>query len=189
MTTTPHAAGGHEVEQVVLLDDDHRPVGVTDKAGVHTTSTPLHLAFSCYVVDERGLVLVTRRALSKASWPGVWTNSVCGHPGPGEPVADAVVRRARQELGLELTDVREVLGSFAYRAVDASGIVENEVCPVFSAQVVGDMAPDPAEVSQWQWVGWDDLTDAVGAAPWAFSPWLVLQLLDLEIAGWRPDDT
>lgn len=172
----------------MLLDDDRRPVGTMAKVDVHTTQTPLHLAFSCYVVDDRGLVLVTRRALSKRTWPGVWSNSVCGHPGPGEEMADAVVRRARQELGIELTDVAEMLPSFAYRAVDASGVVENEVCPVFTARADGDPAADPDEVAEWRWVSWDDLVDAVGAAPWALSPWAVLQVGALDGEARRPGD-
>lgn len=188
--TLPHPPVGPRspVEQVVLLDDERRPVGAMAKADVHSADTPLHLAFSCYVVNDSGCVLMTRRALTKATWPGVWTNSVCGHPAPDEKVADAVVRRARQELGIGLIDVQEVLPSFAYRAVDASGLVENEVCPVFVARADADPVPDPGEVAQWRWVQWDDLVDAVVAAPWALSPWASLQIGELDGVAWRPDD-
>lgn len=171
MTATTHTR-----EEVVLLDDEGRPVGVAAKAEVHTTDTPLHLAFSCYVLDPSGAVLMTRRALGKRTWPGVWTNSCCGHPAPGEAPEDAVVRRVRQELGLEVTDMRLVLPDFAYRAVDASGVVENEVCPVFTARTSGAPAVDPDEVGEWTWAEPADVVALADRAPWALSPWSVLQL-------------
>jgi isopentenyl-diphosphate delta-isomerase len=167
-------------EQVVLLDGDLKPIGVADKAKVHTGETPLHLAFSCHISDTRGRVLVTRRALAKRAWPGVWTNSVCGHPGPGESLEDAVRRRVRYELGLELEDLKLVLPDFRYRAVDASGIVENVFCPVFTALAAGSPDPRADEVAEYRWANPSDLRTAVAAAPWAFSPWLVLQLPQLD---------
>jgi isopentenyl-diphosphate delta-isomerase len=143
---------------------------------VHGLSTPLHLAFSCHVYDADGRVLVTRRALSKLTWPGVWTNSFCGHPSPGEALDDAISRRASFELGITVTDLEVVLPEFRYRAVDASGIVENELCPVFRTTVSVDPEPAADEVAEWEWIHPEDLREAVEAAPFAFSPWLVLQL-------------
>lgn len=173
-------------ELVVLVADDGTPLGTAPKASVHGPATPLHLAFSCHVFDVAGRVLVTRRALGKLTWPGVWTNSFCGHPGPEEAIPDAVRRRARRELGLELGDLDPVLPDFRYRAVDASGIVENEICPVFRTVVGGD--PDPAadEVAEWVWVGFDELRAAVAATPFAFSPWLALQLAAWPAVSPRP---
>lgn len=169
-------------ETVVLLADDGSVVGTAPKATVHTTDTPLHLAFSCHVFDADGRVLVTRRALSKKTWPGVWTNSFCGHPAPGEDVVQAIVRRAERELGLAITDVRIALPDFRYRAVDASGIVENEICPVYTARAVGELAPADDEVAEWAWVNPSELHAAVTGAPFAFSPWLGWQL-----AAWQGD--
>ncbi len=166
-------------ELVVLLDEARRPVGTAAKAGVHTADTPLHLAFSCYITNAAGQLLMTRRAVSKSTWPGVWTNSVCGHPAPGEPFEDAVRRRARQEIGLEVGELTEVLPDFAYRAVDASGVVENEVCPVFTAVASADPVPDPTEVEEWRWVDWDDAVALAERTPWVISPWAVLQLAQL----------
>ncbi|MCW4385622.1 isopentenyl-diphosphate Delta-isomerase [Salinibacterium sp. SYSU T00001] len=166
-------------ELVVLLSEDGTPVGTADKATVHTSDTPLHLAFSCHLYNDAGEVLVTRRALGKATWPGVWTNSFCGHPAPGEHPEEALVRRARRELGATVADVEVVLPEFRYRAVDASGIVENEVCPVYRARVVGAFEPAPDEIAEYAWVSPDALADAVRATPFAFSPWLVLQLEQL----------
>jgi isopentenyl-diphosphate delta-isomerase len=169
---------GHE-ERVVLVADDGTEIGTADKATVHGTDTPLHLAFSCHVSDPDGLLLVTRRALAKRTWPGVWTNSFCGHPAPGEPVTEAVARRALDELGITLTDLELVLPSFRYLATDAAGVVENELCPVFLARTGDDVLADPDEVAEYRWVDPDRLTAAVAAAPWAFSPWLTLQLPEL----------
>lgn len=177
-------------ELVLLVDDDGRFLGTAPKATVHGTDTPLHLAFSCHLVSPAGLVLITRRSLSKKTWPGVWTNSFCGHPAPGESVEDAVRRRAVQELGLELGTrsgaVDVVLPHFRYRAVDSAGIVENELCPVFRAVVDDDPAPDPDEVAEWVWTEPEQLRQAVAAAPYAFSPWLVLQLKEFDAGALRP---
>jgi len=168
-----------ESEQVVLLDDAGTPIGVADKLGVHTADTALHLAFSCHVYNEDGLVLVTRRALSKLTWPGVWTNSFCGHPAPGESFDDAIARRASVELGITIGQLTLILPDFRYRAVDASGIVENEVCPVYRAVTTDAVFPNPDEVSEFEWVTPESLTAAALAAPYAFSPWLGWQLEQL----------
>ena len=163
-------------ELVSLLDNDGTVIGTADKLDVHTTETPLHLAFSCHVFNAAGEVLVTRRALSKLTWPGVWTNSFCGHPAPGEPMEDAVRRRAAAELGIAIEDLSLVLPDFRYRAVDASGIVENEVCPVYRATTRDAVVPNPDEVVEFEWVDPRSLRSAVAATPFAFSPWIVLQL-------------
>ena len=169
-------------ERVVLVAEDGSPIGSADKIAVHTTDTALHLAFSCHVYSPAGEVLVTRRALGKLTWPGVWSNSFCGHPSPGESQEDAIVRRARAELGIGVTDLEVVLPDFRYRAVDASGIVENEVCPVYRAVTVDAVVPNPTEVAEFAWVDPAALHDAVGAAPYAFSPWLGWQLEQLRRA-------
>ena len=165
-----------ETEYVVLVDDDGRPIGTAPKSTVHGTDTALHLAFSCHIVNDAGQVLVSRRALGKKTWPGVWTNSFCGHPQPGEAIIDAVHRRAAFELGITIDDVELALPDFRYRAVDASGIVEYEICPVFTATTTDEVAGNPDEVAEWNWVDPDAMRSAVDSNPWAFSPWLTLQL-------------
>lgn len=170
---------GDDVERVVLLSEVGEAVGTEAKATVHHRAdeggTALHLAFSCHVYDDAGRFLLTRRALGKKAFPGVWTNGFCGHPGPGESPAEAVLRRAPQELGVPVRDVVEVLPDFRYRAVDASGMEEHEVCPVFRARMHGDPAPERDEVAEWCWVEPAELTAALAAVPRAFSPWLVEQ--------------
>lgn len=164
------------MDDVTLLSEDGSAVGVLPKDQVHTADTPLHLAFSCHIRDRDGRILVTRRALAKQTWPGVWTNSFCGHPRPGEDMTDAVRRRAREELGIDLAEVRLVLPTYRYRAVDASGIVENEICPVHVAVVDHDPIANPDEVAEWAWAHPDDLVEAVTRTPFAFSPWIQGQL-------------
>lgn len=168
-------------ELVVLLGPDRAPIGTMAKALVHTAQTPLHLAFSCYVVDTGGRLLVSRRALGKRTFPGLWTNTCCGHPAPGETLEAAAARRADAELGISLSDVTVVLPDFAYRATAADGIVENEVCPVLVARLADGSSPrpDPAEVAEWRWVAWESFLAAARYAPWALSPWSVLQAAEL----------
>ncbi|GAA1978518.1 isopentenyl-diphosphate Delta-isomerase [Isoptericola halotolerans] len=166
-------------DHVVTCDDAGNKTGTVARADVHTTDTPLHLAFSCYLLDDAGRLLVTRRALAKRTWPGVWTNSFCGHLRWTEATEDSLVRHAAHELGAEVRDVQVVLPDFRYRAVDASGIVENEICPVYTARVVGDVTPHPDEVSEHEWAPVDRVRAAVEAAPWAFSPWMVRQLSEM----------
>lgn len=170
-------------ELVVLVDHDGRDIGSAAKATVHTHDTPLHRAFSCYIFNDDGLVLLTRRALSKKTWPGVWTNSLCGHPAPGESNGQAIQRRMREELGAELRDISVVLPDFAYQAVDSSGIMENEVCPVHTARLVGALRPERAEVEEWSWVHPQGLVTALQGTPDVFSPWLQLQVPQLAAGG------
>lgn len=164
------------MEQVVLVDEAGAPTGTMAKSQVHTEATPLHLAFSCYLFNDRGEVLVSRRALNKITWPGVWTNSFCGHPQPGESTVEAVHRRAEQELGARISSVSPVAPDFRYRAVDASGIVENEICPVYTARLDSHVAANPEELMQWDWVLPERLRSAAEAAPFTFSPWMIEQL-------------
>jgi len=168
------------VDEVVLLSPEGVEIGTASKAAVHGPDTPLHLAFSCYLRDDDGRILMTRRALTKRTWPGVWTNSFCGHPGPGEAVVDAVRRHALLELGADFVDLELELPLFRYRAVDPSGVVEHEICPVYSARLASPLRPSPAEVMDHAWVEPMELVAATRATPWAFSPWLVLQVELLE---------
>ena len=169
-----------DTESVVLLDETGQPCGSFPKADVHTFDTPLHLAFSCYLFNPAGELLVTRRALSKIAWAGVWTNSFCGHPAPGESFESAIERRALAELGVTVNSIELVLPDFRYRAVDASGIVENEVCPVFTARTSDALNPSAEEVCEWEWTQPAALGLALASTPWVFSPWLRWQSEQLE---------
>lgn len=179
------------VDHVVLLNPERVPIGSAPRAYVHTRDTPLHLAFSLYVFNEAGEVLLTRRALTKTTWPGVWTNTCCGHPRPGEEMPAAIARRLDYELGMQITGLECVLDDFGYRATDASGLVENEFCPVYRARVRIDPESshpndpplaNPDEVLDWEWWKWNDVTEAARLTPFVFSPWSVSQMAQLSQA-------
>ncbi len=104
----------------------------------------------------------------------------CGHPRQGETLEEAISRHAFSELGLQVRQLRPVLPDFRYRAVDASGVVENEVCPVFTAIPQGEPVPSPEEVMELRWVKADELAELVRLAPWTLSPWAVAQLEQLD---------
>ena len=150
------AEDGPLEELIVLCDEQGNPRGTAEKWSSHHAQTPLHLAFSCYVFDAEGAFLTTRRALTKKVWPGVWTNTVCGHPAPGESFPDAIARRLDYELGMTARHIEVVLPSHLYRAPPFGGIVEYEVCPVFVARDASAPQPNPIEVGAFAWMDWQE---------------------------------
>lgn len=162
-------------EHVILVNDQGMVIGTQEKYAAHTSHTPLHLAFSSWLFNGKGECLITRRALSKKAWPGVWTNSVCGHPQSGEAIDQAIVRRCRYEVGAEITGITPVAAEFRYCETDPSGIVENEICPVFAARITNALTINSDEVMAYEWVDLDAWFQALDATPWAFSPWMVME--------------
>jgi isopentenyl-diphosphate Delta-isomerase len=148
-----------ETEQIIFVDEQGKPTGETGpKLASHTAGTKLHLAFSCYIFRRRdNRYLVTQRAHGKKVWPDVWTNSVCGHPAPGETIEDAIRRRAADELGLhDLQDLQVVLPEYRYKTPPYKGIIENEFCPVYVAYTDERVHANPDEVEMYRWLPWHD---------------------------------
>lgn len=151
-------------EHIVYVDESGIPTGETaPKVDAHTSNTKLHLAFSCYIFDENGKFLATQRAHTKKVWPGVWTNSVCGHPAPGEAIEDAIARRLKDELGMAAKDFKIVLPSYRYKTPPFKGIIENEFCPVFVARAKSKPNPNHDEVEAIRWMNWNDYVKAAEA--------------------------
>ena len=150
-------------ELIVLVNEQGKPVGTAEKLATHHAHTPLHLAFSCYVFNDKGELLVTRRAKTKKVWPGVWSNTVCGHPAPDEDMVDAIQRRLREELGMTATDFKVVLPRYRYRTPPFNGVIENEFCPLYVARTISEPQPNPAEVADYKWVGWAEFVSEAAA--------------------------
>lgn len=189
---TPQAAariGSDAVERVVLLDEAGQPIGTMPKHLAHGASTPYHLAFSCYAFNAQDEILVTRRALTKLTWPGVRSNTCCGHPAPGEDLRTAVTRRMGQELNLRPEALELALPDFSYRAT-MDGVVEHELCPVFLCRVYDQPRPNPDEVDSYSWWPWKRFALAATARRTdlssdndPLSPWAVLQTARLQVGG------
>jgi isopentenyl-diphosphate delta-isomerase len=175
-----------EEESVVLCAPDGSAAGTAPKSTVHGSDTPLHLAFSCYVFDPAGRVLVTRRAYDKRTFPGIRTNSCCGHPAPGEGMRIAVLRRLQHELGIVPSGLELILPAFRYRATAADGTVENELCPVYRAVTTTDVpvTVHPPEVHEAWWVPWAEFAEQVDVTD-PLSVWGAQQVA--ELSGLGPD--
>lgn len=170
------------MEEIVFVDETGQPTGETgEKYASHNADTRLHLAFSCYIFNDAGQILVTKRADSKKVWPGVWTNSVCGHPAPGESFEDAIKRRALYELGLNVSSVEVMLPKYRYKTPPYEGIIENEFCPVFFTFINEDPTPNPEEVSAYKWMEWEDfMTQALADTSDEWSWWCKDQVKQLK---------
>ncbi|MGH7204084.1 MAG: isopentenyl-diphosphate Delta-isomerase [Candidatus Levyibacteriota bacterium] len=167
-------------ELVVLVNDKNEEIGTMPKLKVHNAETPLHRAFSCYVFNEQGKFLLTQRAKSKKVFPGIWTNSCCGHPGPGEKTEDAIRRRLQFELGLIPETIKVVLPEFRYRA-EMDGIVENEICPVYFVVVSTEPKPNREEVENYHWIDWKIFIKKLKRNPREYSYWCQKQVEQLKL--------
>ncbi len=166
-------------ERVVLVDEHDTDVGTGEKLAVHQSGA-LHRAFSVFVRDQSGRLLLQRRATTKYHSPGLWSNTCCGHPRPGEETADAANRRLREEMGFTCP-LRHV-GSFTYRAVLGNGLVEHELDHVFAGTFNGEPTPHPSEASAYRWITLGDLEQEMAGAPEKFTAWLKPALTCLQSA-------
>jgi len=158
-------------EYVVLVDATDREIGIEPKSRVHTSVTPLHRAFSLFLFRATKELLLQQRSNTKKTWPGIWSNSCCGHPLPGESYERAVLRRTQFELGVQLKTVTKV---FDYQyCFSKDGVMENEICPVFMGFYDGAVRPRPDEVQAVQWIKWEDWVSETIQHPDLYSPWCV----------------
>lgn len=155
-------------ESVVLVDENDVEVGTLEKLRAHLEGR-LHRALSVFVLNERGELLLQRRAAGKYHSGGLWTNTCCSHPRPGEPVDQAARRRLREEMGIDCALAPAF--AFTYRAQVGPGLVEHEFDHLFAGRWDGDPAPDPDEVDGWRWVPLADIQREVRETPERFTAW------------------
>ncbi|MFE0047140.1 isopentenyl-diphosphate Delta-isomerase [Streptomyces albireticuli] len=187
----PTSEGTAEPIMLELVDEAGRTIGTAEKLSAHIAPGTLHRAFSVFLFDDTGRLLLQRRALGKYHSPGVWSNTCCGHPYPGEPPFVAAARRTGEELGVAPTLMREA-GTVRYNHPDpASGLVEQEYNHLFVGTVGGALRPDPEEVEETAFVTPAEL-DAL-REKFAFSAWFmdvldtarpVVREITGDAAGW-----
>ncbi len=158
---------------LVLVDESDRVVGHLSKGQCHDGEGVLHRAFSIFIFNRAGELLLQRRSAAKRLWPLFWSNSCCSHPRQGETMDEAVTRRLQQELGLS-TEL-QFLFKFQYQAAFEDVGSENESCWVYVG-VTGDEArPNPSEIADHRWVTVERLDDELRAKPSAFTPWFQME--------------
>ncbi|MEW2544485.1 isopentenyl-diphosphate Delta-isomerase [Streptomyces sp. NPDC047002] len=180
MPTTPATtadsaqADAQETIMLELVDEQGRTIGTAEKLAAHQAPGQLHRAFSVFLFDEQGRLLIQRRALAKYHSPGVWSNTCCGHPYPGEAPFAAAARRTFEELGVSPTLMAEA-GTVRYNHPDpASGLVEQEFNHLFVGLAQATPAPDPEEIAEYAFVSAAELEKRCADDP--FSAWFTTVL-------------
>jgi isopentenyl-diphosphate Delta-isomerase len=156
-------------ESLILVDEGNRAVGAAPKQATHLEGL-LHRAFSIFMVDDRGRILLQQRNPRKYHSGGLWANSCCGHPRPGERTVTAARRRLNEELGV--TDPLS-FGFFArYRADLDHGMKENEFVYVYFGRLHAQARPDPAEIAGLEFVSLSEIGRRIKQKPSSFTYWM-----------------
>ncbi len=158
------------MEEIILVDENDNVVGYEEKLSAHENGGRLHRAFSVFIYNSAGQMLLQLRGRDKYHFGGLWTNACCSHPRRGESSDEAVHQRLRFELGFD-TELREVF-TFVYQASDPnSGLTEHELDHVFVGTHDGDLKPNVEEVDDWKWADIDAIRRGLRARPGDYSPW------------------
>jgi len=170
---TPTAEERAASDLLILVDGQDREVGSLSKAECHAGSGILHRAFSVFLFNPAGELLLQQRSAHKTLWGGYWSNSCCSHPRLGEDVDEAVVRRVYEELGVNCDP--EFLYKFEYQASFGDAGAEHELCWVYAATITEPVRANIDEISAWEFIEPDALTRAIAAHPERYTPWLQLE--------------
>lgn len=161
-------------EEVILVDEDDNEIGTKEKIQAHENGGRLHRAFSVFVFNKKGKIMIQRRSGQKYHCAGLWTNTCCSHPRPGESLEDAVHRRLKQEMGFD-TELKEIL-SFVYMAQFENGLTEHELDHVFVGRFDGIPRLNPEEVGDFKWVDPAEIEKGIQERPGEYTPWFKIIL-------------
>ncbi|MEQ9187927.1 MAG: isopentenyl-diphosphate Delta-isomerase [Cryomorphaceae bacterium] len=164
------------MEKVILVDEQDQAVGHMEKMEAHRKGA-LHRAFSVFIFNDQGEMLIHRRALEKYHSGGLWTNACCSHPREGESTEEAAHRRLKEEMGFDCALQEQF--SFIYRAVLDNGLTEHELDHVFVGRFNGKPIPHPEEVSEWRFVSLARLERDIMLRPYAYTVWFKIALDEL----------
>lgn len=162
------------MEQLILVDEADNELGYAEKYETHKKPVKLHRAFSVFIFNDEGQLLITKRSSSKKTWPGFWSNACCSHPRPNEPVELAAKRRLEEELGFSCD--LEFLFKFIYNADYDHDWGEHELDHIFTGHHNGEIKPDEEEVDEWKFAGTDTLKKDVLNHPEKYTPWFRIAL-------------
>lgn len=164
-----------EEDQVILVDDRDRAIGAAPKLAAHREGL-LHRAVSVQLRDHTGRLLLQKRHIGKYHSGGLWSNTCCSHPRPGEDTAAAAQRRLLEEMGIACPLIP--LFTTSYRAVVDNGMIENEVVHCFGGRYAGEVRPDPREAEDHGWMNREDLRQDVRETPEKYSAWFRIYVRD-----------
>jgi len=172
---------------VILVDENDQPTGTMSKLEAHQKGE-LHRAFSVFIFNDEHEMLLQRRAADKYHSGGLWTNTCCSHPFPGEETATAAVRRLGEEMGFT-TDL-EFVTSFIYKAELDQGLHEHEFDHVYIGRYNAAPDPDPNEASEWKYMGLDALEQDLAANPERYTVWfrIIFSAVKDRITGAHHED-
>ena len=157
-----------KMEQVVLVDEQDHPIGLMEKQAAHI-GPHLHRAFSVFIFNSEGELLMQQRALSKYHSPGLWTNTCCSHPRDGETLEEATSRRLMEEMGMTC-EMHEVY-TFIYKAPVGQGLTEHEFDHVWIGQSDDTPNINREEVESWKYMSLNDLKKDISIHPELYTEW------------------
>ena len=175
----PSRVVSSDSESLILVDEQDNPIGFRSKGDCHDGDGLLHRAFSVFLFNPEGRLLIQQRAPGKRLWPGFWANSCCSHPRAGEDMDTATRRRVEEELGL--TASLNFIYKFRYHARYQDLGSEHELCWVYAGRTTADrIRPNPSEISDWRFVDPSDVDvmvsdESAPVAPWFRMEWKALR--------------